>query len=183
MGCNFGITAMPSIPREAVTRADALKLFRYNPETGAFMWNVMTRGHAKVLRPGDPAGWLHDGYHFLLLYQNEVRAHHVAWLIVTGEWPPAGMDVDHRDRDRLNNRWSNLRLASRSQNSMNAKVRRDNKSGFRGVHPAKNGRWFARICKDQRIIGLGTFDTIEAAAAARAKAERELFGEFAVAQA
>lgn len=178
---SYRIKAMPAISREELTREDVLRVVSYDPATGVFRWKITTRGHGKMLFPGDEAGWSCDGYRQLSLYQEEYRAHRIAWLVMTGAWPPAGVEIDHRDRTRSNNAWENLRLGTRSQNNMNSKVRVDNSSGFRGVHRSRNGKWFARICKDKKIVGLGTFDTIEAAATARAHAERSMFGNFATA--
>jgi hypothetical protein len=80
--------------------------------------------------------------------------------------------IDHRDRDPLNNRIENLRAATRSQNRANS--RPNNKLGVKGVH-ARGSRFYVMAGK----LYLGTFDSIEEAAAAyKAKAE-ELHGAFA----
>lgn len=88
-----------------------------------------------------------------------------------------GVQVDHRDDDGLNNRRSNLRIATKSQNMANAGSR-GGASRFRGVH-RKRSRWTAQITKDGKKRCLGTFDTEEQAAVAYNAAARELFGEFA----
>ncbi len=174
----YNIRSMPHIAREALTADDIRAVVDYSPETGMFTWKVTTRGHGKMLHPGDEAGWWHDGYRMLHLYQEEYRAHRVAWFLMTGDWPPAGLEIDHDNRDRSDNRWANLRLATRSQNNINARTRADNTSGFRGVHRSKNGKWFARICIDRRVRSLGTFESYDAAVQARVSAERKAFGEF-----
>ncbi len=89
---------------------------------------------------------------------------------------PDGMDTDHIDRDQLNNRCSNLRTATHSENMQNAIGHRDSVSQLKGVTWQKNcGKWGARI----RRTSLGWFETKEAAALAYDNAAREHFGEFA----
>lgn len=97
---------------------------------------------------------------------------------------PAGTQIDHRDRDGLNNTRSNLRFASHHSNRGNSTPRYDNVSGFKGVaifnsHGKRTKQWRAQIGYHGRTIHLGLFlDPAEAARAYDAKA-RELFGEFA----
>lgn len=91
----------------------------------------------------------------------------------------SGTQVDHINRDRLDNRRSNLRLASHVQQCGNVGMSRNNTSGFKGVHQARSGRWVARIGIDHRNVCLGTFDDPAEAARAYDSAARERFGEFA----
>lgn len=92
---------------------------------------------------------------------------------------PAGVDVDHRDGNGLNNRRSNLRLATPVEQRRNTKRRSDNTSGFKGV--IKQGdAWRARInIGNGRCLHLGYFSTAEEAGRAYDAAAREHFGEFA----
>lgn len=92
---------------------------------------------------------------------------------------PAGMDVDHIDMDTLNNRRSNLRICSRSQNLANKNVRSDSSSGVKGVFRHPNGRFRAKIKFEGRQIHIGYFSTPEEAAAAYKTEAVRLFGEFA----
>ena len=116
---------------------------------------------------------------------------------------PEGMDVDHINGDRLDNRKVNLRVCTRSQNSQNKKLRSDSKSGFKGVHHCpehkkkytskKTGQTYVRVSKNkkpyQAYIGdpsragrhrkLGCYATAEEAARVYDKKAIELFGEFA----
>lgn len=93
---------------------------------------------------------------------------------------PDDLDTDHRDGNGLNNRRSNLRNATKSQNMHNARQRADNSSGYKGVcwHKRK-GKWEARIRLNGRQNHLGYYDTPEAAFEARSKAAHTLHQEFA----
>lgn len=151
----------------------------YDPETGAFTWKI-SRG-SKVAA-GSPAGsaWRRKGdARWVIRFEDRgYQANRVAWLIVTGDWPVR--PVDHRDGDGLNNRWLNLRLATGPQNAANARKRKDNTSGHKGVTRRTNtGQFEARIQHEHRRISLGRFATAEEARCAYERAAMELHGEFA----
>jgi len=94
--------------------------------------------------------------------------------------PSGGFVVDHIDGDGLNNRKSNLRLATISQNAYNMTMeRKNNSSGVKGVYWHKKcGKWYARISKDKARISLGFFDNIEDAEACYLNAVKEYHGDF-----
>jgi hypothetical protein len=89
-------------------------------------------------------------------------------------------NADHKNRDGLDNRRSNLRLADDSQNNINRGLRLDSTSGYKGVCYRKDtNKWRAYItCKRERI-SLGSFKTAEEAAQAYNNAAIRLFGEYA----
>lgn len=97
------------------------------------------------------------------------------WLIDA----PSHLMVDHIDRNTLNNRRSNLRLATIAQNNLNTGIRKDNSSGAKGVSFHRGvGRWTSQISIGRKIQYLGCFDTQEAAALAYSAAAQRLHGEF-----
>lgn len=103
-------------------------------------------------------------------------AHRLAWLYMTGRWPI--MQIDHIDGNRLNNKWSNLREASQSQNSANATAR-PSSSGYRGVswYKTKNC-WRAHIKAQGKGIHLGYFSDPKKAAEAYREAAKKYHGDF-----
>lgn len=162
---------------------DTLKaLLHYDPETGVFTWLYRRAGKGRNgVRDGDIAGWLDahpsKGYRFIEIEHRVYKAANLAWLYMTGEWP--AQPVDHKDRDRTNDRWANLRLCSKSQNGANMSLRRDNTSGVRGVNWNKRQqKWHARLMKNGESLHLGFFETLEDAIQARQRKAKELYGEF-----
>jgi hypothetical protein len=153
----------------------ARALFSYDPETGIFTRKVRGRGRNSAV--GDVAGQLHpSGYRKIRFGGPKVRAHRLAWLIMTGRWPRH--EIDHRNGDKADNRWSNLREATRSQNLWNMRVSSRSASGVKGVSQ-KGDRWRAAIRVNGRAVHVGTFSDVGSAAAAIRAARAQLHGEFA----
>src|SRR5258708_1327754 len=88
-------------------------------------------------------------------------------------------EVDHKNRNRLDNQRGNLRFASRSQNEANKPKRLPSSHGFKGVSIKKGGYIQASIKVEGRYIHLGTFATTKAAAQAYNTAAKNYFGQFA----
>jgi len=126
--------------------------------TKCISWTVDPRGYVA----GRPAG-----------SKNSVTLHRFIMA------DPAGQVIDHENRNKLDNRRSNLRVCSQSENSKNTRLAKNNTSGAKGVSRTANGRWRARIWKSWREIHLGTFDTVEEAGAAYDAAALRLHMEFA----
>lgn len=93
--------------------------------------------------------------------------------------PPKGKYVDHKDKDKLNNRRSNLRVCTNAENIRNSSVRVNNTSGATGVWwRSDRNRWVAEIKLDYKKITIGRYKTKDEAVEARRQKEIELFGEF-----
>ena len=158
----------------------ALKdLLVYEPETGIFKWIDRPSVHMAHDKVGTRAGFIGaSGYRYIKYRRKLHREHRLAYEFVFGSIPE-GMEIDHMDGDRANNRISNLRLATHQQNLANCKNRKNNTSGRKGVTRHFDGRWRAKIMVDGETLHLGLFHAIEDAAAAYSKAASEHFGEFA----
>lgn len=159
------------MPRKP-TADEVRDVLNYNPHTGVFTWATSNR----VRKAGQVAGGICDrGYVTINIFGQPRYAHRLAYLYMTGEWPSS--QVDHKDRNRTNNRWDNLRLASVVENVGNSKVRNDNTTGFKGVH-RYSGKFRAKINIDGRQVHLGTFDTPEDASKAYIAAAKRRYGEY-----
>ena len=158
-----------------ITQGELKEILRYDPESGEFYW--AKPGRKRVM--SRPAGNLApNGYRYIRVSGKLVCAHRLAFLYMTGEMPDGS--VDHINGDRADNRWMNLRLASRSENACNSRLSSRNTSGKKGVSwYAPGAKWRATIQKNGKCHSLGYFDTVDQAEAARISAAEKLHGEFA----
>lgn len=137
----------------------------YFPNDGVFKWN--NNFYKNV-------GYLARGYIGIKINGKKYMAHRLAWLYMYGEFPK--LHIDHINGNRLDNRISNLRLATNSQNMQNQKKgRKDNKTGFLGVYFCNHRKkYIAKIVINHKRIELGKFDNKEDAGEAYLKAKRLL---------
>lgn len=103
-----------------------------------------------------------SGYRYLRFQGKMLAMHRVVFSLCHNRIPKS--DVDHRDRNRANNRITNLREASESENNFNSKTHKRNTSGHRGVFwEPEDSKWSARIQLDGKRYRLGRYRTKNAA--------------------
>jgi len=125
---------------------------------------------------GKEAGTLADGRWIVTLDGIKIRRYTIVWAVHHGAWPSS--EIDHKNRDPLDDRIGNLRLATNSQNQANRKS--SNPSGFKGVRRHKrSGAWYAEISVNGASVHIGSFGTPEEAHDAYASAASRHHGEFA----
>jgi hypothetical protein len=155
------------------------EILSYDPLTGTFRWkyNLSREPRWNTRWAGRQAGYLRD-YWMISIDQKRFYSHRIAWAMMTGKWP-AGQ-IDHKNTDRSDNRWENLREADLSKNAQNRNLTSINTSGHKGVYWVKRDKkWGAVIKLNGKREYLGQFhDKLSAHEAYKARAV-ELFGQFA----
>ena len=146
-------------------------LLNYNPETGEFTWLVNRRRDlvGKIAGCSKHAGG-GKFYTYVKIDGKQYYAHRLAWLYTFGAWPEN--QIDHVNQDSLNNRLSNLRDVTGSENLNNQKMSKNNLSGVTGViFRNKSQKWEACIRVNGKLIHLGLFNLKADAIVARKNAE------------
>lgn len=160
---------------DEMTRDILIEWLSYDCESGALRW----KKRRWKQEAGTIAGTVvSTGYRHIQLRGFRMSAHWIVWFLEHGEWPSVWLD--HINGNTLDNRISNLRAVTPSQNAANKRPRRDSTSGLKGVYfyPHEN-KWRSQICRDGITRSLGVFDTPEAAHEAYNEAAAALFGEHA----
>jgi hypothetical protein len=144
------------------------KLFYYDPQTGIVRWRVEKSRRVSV---GSVVGTKSKNRLNVMIDYCNYKVHHICWAHYYGVWPPG--ELDHRDKNGLNNRIDNLREATRTQNMGNINAHADNIHGLKGVSKSRN-RYVARI-RGRRI---GLYNTPEEAHIAYCTEAKKEYGEF-----
>jgi len=151
---------------------------QYDMETGWFYWKKPSSDKSKV---GSRAGRSRSvgGYRQLTLLWRTMYEHRLAWFYVHGE-VPVDRPIDHINGNKWDNRISNLRLATPTENLANIRAKRDNVSGCKNVHwCTTKSRWIAKVKRAGRSIHIGTFRQYDEAVTAAKEARIKTFGAFA----
>jgi len=159
-------------------------LVLYDPATGLFYWRSSSGWGSCGRREGERAGNKRQGGRIRIQlpgYKLGFLASRLAWLYMTGEWPER--QVDHKNKNKRDDRWENLREANNNQNQYNRGKRSHSKTGITGVmYDEKSGLWFAECTANGRYVLRKRFKTESEAIAARNAAVKKYHGEFAVLQ-
>lgn len=152
-----------------ITQERLKKLLHYNPDTGIFT-SLCARGKIKS---DDTLGWdSAAGYLGISIDYKFYMAHRLAWLYVYGDFPKK--DIDHINHKKTDNRISNLRDVTKSQNLRNQKIRTDNTAGATGISWHKcAGKWRVYICVGGKQKHLGLFTDKDDAISARKAANKK----------
>ena len=177
---NSSDSAYEGKPVNRIRKMPPLSFFQerleYNAETGEFTW----LGDFNAKRVGRRAGTTigSKGYRTITIKKRRYYEHRIAWYMMTGN-DPTGLEIDHINGDKSDNRFSNLRMATCQQNKVNCGLSANNTSGYKGV--TKNRKaWIASIMKDRQYVYIGSFETPEEAAKAYDAKAVELFGDYAL---
>ena len=152
--------------------------FAYDPLTGIMMWSAPNKHHSerKGLEAGSPQFSNGKPYHVIQFNGKKYRRGRLAYMWMTGEFPPAM--IDHISGDSLDDRWANLRAATALENSQNQRGRVKRSNLPMGIRKLPSGRFCARIRDQHKLVTLGTFTVLEDAVSAYQTARKRLFGEF-----
>lgn len=159
--------------KHAVLIKENLCRFMYDEASGELRWSG---NYGPRARAGALVGSVDShGYLQTKLTGRMVLLHRIVWMMFNDSYPE---QIDHIDRDRLNNRIDNLRAATNMTNQHNAGIRKDNTSGCAGV-TSKNGRWQVRIQVNGNRLHLGTFNSVDEAVAEYKRAKEIYHGQVA----
>lgn len=151
---------------------DRLKdVLTYDAATGVFRWLKRTGSSAAGNEAGCAA---RNGYLSVRVDGVLYAAHRLAWFYVNGTWPSG--HIDHINRNKLDNRISNLRVCNDLENGQNTNISKANKSGVTGVwFNPKVEKWHAQIMVNRKNLYLGRYQEKESAIKARKMAEEKYF--------
>lgn len=167
------IKVRQSIKNYKLTQEDIKSLFNYN--AGNLYWKINLKNNC--IKIGDKAGTLYNnGYYNITINGKRYGLHRLIFLYHYNYLPK---QIDHIDRNKLNNKIENLREVTSSQNSMNRKPNKNCSSKYKGVCWDKRAnKWKAYITIDNKINHLGYFiNEIDAAISYNVIAKK-YFGEY-----
>ena len=156
----------------SLTHKRLRELLHYDQDLGWFMWLA---DRNQLAMAGSVAGKIGaDGYARIKIDGREFLAHRLAFFYVAGRWPAD--QIDHRDGQRANNSFDNLREATRAENLQNQSQFANNNTGVRGVYWITAIEKFrATITHRRKLIHLYEGGSLIDAVAARRRAEWRLF--------
>lgn len=125
--------------------------FTYEKETGFIVYKIYYRGsrigtRADSIKSRGYRKGVHKGYSIVVNFEKvQILSTRAAFFLELGVIPSEDIEIDHEDGDTLNNKWSNLRMATSSENNCNSKVQSNNTSGVKGLSVTKFGTYRTTI--------------------------------------
>lgn len=169
------------IKKEQILTQEYLKeCIYYNQFNGSAVWKRRPLRHfkserdCKIWNSKNAANMINclgnNGYIRLSINGNSYSLHRIIFLYMEGRFPEG--QVDHINRNKRDNRFENLRDVSPAINSQNQNIRKNNKSGVKGIYWNNlRNKWHARITINKKVIHLGYYANINDAKNARQQAE------------
>lgn len=177
MGLRADIKPLPTLER-------LQELLTYDEHSGVLTWKMQpTTSRSNICFNNKCGGKIAgtvgmQGYVVIGLDKKYYQAHRVIWKLMTGDNPPDL--IDHEDTEKLNNRWSNLRATDNCKNIQNSRLRKDNRSGVKGVCWEESHKaWKAVLTTNGKSVRLGRFKSLEQATNVITQARVKAHGEFA----
>lgn len=139
--------------------------------------NLVWKKHRNKSRIGTIAGSIcTDNYKQVVINGKYIMVHKIVYFMHHGVMP---FMIDHIDGDSLNNDITNLREATYSQNNRNAKLRKDNRSGSKGLRLCSNGKWQVYVRVNGKQKSFGVYDDFELADFVGVEVRNKYHREFA----
>lgn len=164
---------------EKISQETLKNLLEYDKETGIWSWRVYRSKRAKAQQE---AGYLNKDSHGKVYKAITIRgkgykASRLAWLYMTGDWLDSSIEIDHINRDSRDNRWINLRLSTKQENSYNKGVYKRKINLPKGVY-ISGKKYVAKITADKNTRIIGLFTSPQEAHKAYCEASIKLHGKF-----
>jgi hypothetical protein len=161
---------------DGLTADEVKRLLDYNPETGIFVWKVAPGKRTDKI--GTVAGVMHNTGHRRIRINGKLYySHRLAWLVMTRSWPKN--EIDHINNIRDDNRFCNLREATRQENERNTRKRERTSCKLKGVSYRKStGKYEAFAKEENKKIHLGYFYSEQEAHIAFCKFADANYGDF-----
>lgn len=150
-------------------------LLNYNPINGEFTWLMCPR---KQIKKGTSAGYICDrGYIKIMIDNKNYRAHRLAYLFMEGKSLDENIDIDHINGIKNDNRWCNLREATRSQNCMN-KYKKNSLCSIKERKRKSYNVFEVSVNVNGKQIYIGIYKNIDEAKIASTNARKKYHGDF-----
>ena len=127
--------------RKTIDQDYLRSILHYDQNTGSFTWNIIAGNRIPV---GTKAGCIDGGSGYVVIRIGRVNysAHRLAFIWMTGQAPNM---IDHRNKIKTDNSWTNLRETNHVLNAQNTSARRNNALGIKGVTITPAGTYHVRV--------------------------------------
>ena len=151
---------------------DFRKYFHADLDQGRLFWAV----RKSRVTPGQEAGTIvTGGYRRVLIDKKSYAVHKILWWFATGTWPEY---LDHINLCKSDNRLSNLRVVTHSENCLNKPLQQNNSSGYKGIHFRKStGKWVLQMRRKGRESIRESFYSLQQAVDRKRELELDFYGQ------